>query len=107
MGAAQDEAWIFPGDSRAGLDLRPGDLRVFAAAVAAFGDEIKNSASTLGITRIPVLHRRILDLGIVQSNEFDHCRMQLVFVAHRGGTALEITHVGALIDNDERTLELA
>src|SRR5262245_54296533 len=35
--AAQDAARIFPGDGRTGLHLRPGDLRVLAATVAALG----------------------------------------------------------------------
>src|SRR6185369_11058703 len=63
--AAQDAARVLPGDGRAGLDLGPGDLRTIAAAVAALGDEIVDAALAVGVTRIPVLHRRILDLGIV------------------------------------------
>src|SRR3712207_8148360 len=33
--ALQDAARVLPGDRRAGLDLRPGDLRVLAGALAA------------------------------------------------------------------------
>src|SRR5258705_6653796 len=64
--AAQDAARIFPGDRRSGLDLGPGDLRIVAAAVATLGDEIVDAAFAFGIAGIPVLHRRIFDLGIVE-----------------------------------------
>src|SRR6185437_16905395 len=67
--AAQDAAWIFPGDRRSRFDLGPGNLRIGAAAVAALGDEIVDAALAFGIARIPVLHRRIFDLGIVERDE--------------------------------------
>src|SRR4029078_9377212 len=53
---AQDAAWIFPGDSGAGFDLRPGDLGVAAAAGDALGNEIISTAPALLVARIPVLH---------------------------------------------------
>jgi hypothetical protein len=48
----------------------------FAAAVAALGDEIVDAALALGVARIPVLHRRILDLGVVERDQLDHRGMQ-------------------------------
>ena len=42
--AAQNAGRIFPGDGRAGLDLRPRNLRARTAAVAALGDEIIDAA---------------------------------------------------------------
>src|ERR1700733_14935151 len=51
--AAQNAAWIFPGNGRAGLDLGPGNLRVLAAAIAALGDEIIDAAAAGGVARIP------------------------------------------------------
>src|SRR5690606_12839958 len=42
--AAQDAARIFPGYRRTGLDLRPGNFRTVAAAVAALGHEIIDAA---------------------------------------------------------------
>src|SRR6202011_919361 len=53
--AAQDAARIFPGDGRAGLDLGPGNLGIVAAAVAALGNEIVDTALALRISGIPVL----------------------------------------------------
>ena len=64
--AAQNAAGIFPGDRRAGLDLRPGDMRVPATAIAALGDEIIDAALARAVAGIPVLHRRIFDLRVVQ-----------------------------------------
>ncbi len=107
MVAAQDAARIFPGDGRAGFDLGPGNLRARAAAVAALGDEIEDAALAVGVARIPVLHRRILDLRVVERDQLDHCGVQLVLVAHGGRTTLQIAHVSALIGDDQRALELA
>src|SRR5919204_1872350 len=53
--AAQDAAWIFPGDGRTGLELGPGNLRVLAAAVAALGDEVVDATAPTGVAGIPVL----------------------------------------------------
>ena len=60
-----------------------------------------------GVARIPVLHRRVLDLGIVERDELDHRRVELVLVALRRRAALEVGHVGALVGDDQRALELA
>src|SRR5215213_8384695 len=105
--AAKDAAWIFPGDSGAGLDLGPGYLGVAAAAVAALGHKIINTAPTLLVAGIPVLHRRVFDLGVFQRDQFDDRGMKLVFVAHGGRAAFEITHIGALVGDDQSALELA
>ena len=86
--AAQDAARIFPGDGGPGLDLRPGNLRVPAAAVAALGHEIVDAALALRITRIPVLHRRVFDLGVVEGDELDHRGVELVLVAHAAPCSL-------------------
>src|ERR1017187_717793 len=54
--AAQDAAWIFPGDGRTGLDLGPGNLGILAAAVAALGNEVEDTAFAVGVAGIPILH---------------------------------------------------
>ena len=58
----QNHARIFPGDGRAGLDLRPGNLGIQSQALAALGDEVKDAAFTFFVAGIPVLHCGILDL---------------------------------------------
>ena len=105
--AAQDAARILPGDGRAGLDLRPGDLGVVAAAVAALGDEVVNAALAVLVAGVPVLHGGVLDLGIVERDQLDDRGVQLVLVAHRRGAALQVGDIGTLVGDDERALELA
>ena len=105
--ALQDAARVLPGDRRAGLDLRPRDLRALAAARAALGDEVVDAAAAFLVAGVPVLHRRVLDLGVVERDELDHRRVQLVLVALRRGAALEVGDVGALVGDDQRALELA
>ena len=104
--ATQDAGRVLPGDRRAGLDLGPRDLRVGAAAVAALGDEVVDAALALVVSGVPVLDRRVLDLGVVERDELDHGGMELVVVALRGGAALEIRDVRALVGDDQRALEL-
>src|SRR5439155_9055345 len=67
--ALQDAARILPGDRRAGLDLRPGDLGIRAQALAALGDEVVDAALTFLVARIPVLDRRVLDGGVVERHQ--------------------------------------
>ena len=86
--ALQDAAWIFPGDGRAGLDLRPTDLAGSAAAVPALGHEIVNPALAFLVAGIPVLHGAIFDLRIIQRHQFHDGRVKLILIAHRGGAAL-------------------
>src|SRR6266852_6187136 len=42
--ALKDDARVLPGDGRAGLHLRPGNLRVHTCAFAALGDEVIDPA---------------------------------------------------------------
>src|SRR3982075_2128911 len=105
--AAQDAARIFPGDRRSRLDLGPGNLRIVATAIAALGDEIVDATLAFGVAGVPVLHRRIFDLGIVERDQFDHGGVQLVFVALRRGAALEVADVGAIGGDDQRAAELS
>ena len=90
--AAQDAARILPGDGRAGLHLRPRDLRVAAAAVAALGHEVIDAALAVLVAGVPVLHGRVLDLGVVERDQLDDRGVQLVLVAHRRRAALEVGH---------------
>ena len=82
-------------------------LELLAAAVAPLGDEIVDAALAVLVARVPVLHGRVLDLGVVERDQLDHGGVQLVLVAHRRGAAFEVAHIGALVGDDERALELA
>ena len=77
------------------------------AAIAALGDEIVDAAAAFRVARIPVLHRRIFDLGVVERDQLDDRGMQLVLVALRRRAAFEIADIGALVGDDQRALELA
>ena len=81
--------------------------RVLAPAIATLGDEIVDAAPALGVARIPVLHRGVLDLGIVEGDQLDDRGVELVLVALRRRAAFEIRDVGALVGDDQRALELA
>src|SRR5215467_645695 len=107
MIAAQDAAWVFPGDRRAGLHLGPGNLGMAAAAVTPLGHEVEDAAASFRVARIPVLDRRILNFGVVKRNQLDHRGVELVLVAARGGAAFQIAHIGALVGDYEGALELS
>src|SRR3546814_15580762 len=66
--ALQDAALVLPGDGRAGLHLGPRNLGVAAAAGAALGDEVVDAALAVLVAGVPVLHRGVLDLGVVEGD---------------------------------------
>src|SRR5690348_11961093 len=105
--ALQNAARIFPGDRGAGFDLRPGNFRIDSGALAALGDEIVDPATAFLVAGIPVLHGRILDLRVVQSDQLDDRGVQLVFIANRRRAAFEVADVGAFVGDDQGALELA
>src|SRR3546814_6605240 len=81
-------------------------LAALALAQRALGDEIIDAAQTLGVAGLPVLHRRIFDLGIVQGDQFDHRGVQLILVTHRRGAAFEVGDLATLGGDDPGPLEL-
>ena len=78
-----------------------------ALALAALGDEVVDAALAVLVARVPVLHRRVLDLRVVERHQLDHRGVELVLVAHGRGAALEVAHVRAFLGDDQRPLELA
>ena len=78
-----------------------------ALALAALGHEVVDAALAVLVAGIPVLDRRVLDLGVLESHQLDHRGVELVLVAHRGGAALQVAHVAALVGDDQGALELA
>src|SRR4030095_11016281 len=97
---------IFPGNRRAGLDLRPRDLRIHAAACTALGHEVINSALAGLIARIPVLHRRVLDLGIIERDELDDCGVKLISIELRSSTAFVVCDVATFFGDNQSSFEL-
>ena len=69
--AQQHAARVFPGDGGTGLYLRPTDATVLAGALAALGDKVVHAAgSRFTVARVPVLHGRILDAGVIFGHQF-------------------------------------
>src|SRR3989304_241023 len=56
---------------------------------------------------VPVLDRGVLDLRVVQGDELDDGRVELVLVPDRGGASVEVAHVRSLVRDDQGALELA
>src|SRR3989338_513449 len=104
----QDAAWVLPRDRRACLDLRPGNLRIFALTFTAFWHKIINPAlSGLRITGIPILYRRILDLGMVERHKLYDRRVELVRIKPRGSTSFQIAYVTIVFTNNQRSFKLS
>src|SRR3954452_2776230 len=55
----------------------------------------------------PVLHGRVADAGARLGAQLDDRGVQRVGAVRRGGAALDVVHVGALVGEDQRALELA
>ena len=72
------------------LGLDPGPL----------GDQVVD-------VRAPVLDRRVRDPGAGLDDDLDDGRVQRVAGVHRRRAALDVVHLGALVGDDQRALELA
>src|SRR3990170_2923258 len=103
----EDAARVLPRDRAARLDLGPRTPRVHPAALPALRHEVVDPAAALFVTGVPVLDRGVLDLRVVERDELDDRRMELVLVPDRCRAAFKIAHVRALIRDDQRPLELA
>ena len=68
-------ARIFPRDRGPGFHLRPGNPRIPSRAFPPLGHEVEISPSPLR-PPVPVLHRRILHLGVLQRDELDDGGME-------------------------------
>ena len=84
---------------RAEVAVDPLDGRV-ALGPRALGDEVEDVAR-------PVLHGRVADARARLGDQLDDGGVQRVRRVRRRGAALDVVHVGALVGDDERPLELA
>src|SRR4030095_5566775 len=62
--------------------------------------------TTFRVAGVPVLDGGVLDLRPLEGDELDDRRVQLVLVADRGRTPLEVAHVGPFLRDEEGPLEL-
>ena len=104
--ALENAGRVLPGDGRAGLHLRPRDVASITFAESTLGHEVVDATLAILVAGVPVLDGRVLDGSVVEGDQFDHRRVQLVLVPHRCGAALEVAHRGAFLGDDEGPLEL-
>src|SRR5690606_19157513 len=76
---------VLPGDRRTGLHLGPHHLAARAAALRALGHEVVDAADAVLVARVPVLHRRVLDLRVLERDQPDPRGVQPFLVAHTRG----------------------
>src|SRR3712207_8946260 len=67
---------------------------------SALGDEV------VDVVR-PVLDGRVAHAGVLLDDDLDDRGVQRVGLVDRRGAALDVVHVGTLVDDDQRALELA
>src|SRR4051812_40229817 len=84
---------------RAEVAVDPLDRRV-GLGDRALRDEVED------VVR-PVLHGRVADAGARLGAQLDDRGVQRVGAVRRGSAALDVVHVGALVGEDQRALELA
>src|SRR5207237_6429263 len=75
--ALEDATRVLPSDRGAGLDLRPRDLGVLTGGLAALRYEVIHAALAVLVAGVPVLKRRVLDLGVVKRDQLDYGRVTL------------------------------
>src|SRR5690606_7617567 len=97
---------VFPGDRRTGFYLGPGNFGV-GVAHTALGHKVVNTTLAFFVAGVPVLHRGIFNLGIVERDQFHYRRVQLIFVALGGSTTFKVTDVGTFVGNNQGALKLA
>ena len=76
-------------------------------AYTPLGHEVEDSAFTLGISRIPVLHRGIFHLCILLHHYLHHGCMELVLIPHRRRASFHIAHIRPLVCHYQSPLELS
>ena len=96
---AQVDRRVLHRQARAGVRVDPLDGRVLVR-VGTLGDEV------VDVVR-PVLDRRVPDLRAGQRNDLDDGDVERLGRVDRGGAALDVVDLGALVDDDQRPLELA
>ena len=87
--------------------MRPRDFGILAFAETTLGHEIVNTAASLLVSRVPILHRRVFDLGTVEGNQLDDGCVQLVLISHWRGATFEVANRSAFFRHDQRAFELA
>ncbi len=85
--------------ARAGVGVDPLD-RAVLVRVGTLGHEVVDVVA-------PVLDGRVADLGAGQGDDLDDGGVEGIGRVDRGRAALDVVDLGALVDDDQRPLELA
>ena len=97
--AHQPDRGVLHRQLRAEVAVDPLHRRVLVGD-GALGDEVVD-------VRRPVLDRRVAAAAALLDDDLHDRRVQRVGRVDRRGAALDVVHVGALVDDDQRALELA
>jgi hypothetical protein len=89
-----------------GFHLGPRDFGITAETLSPLGHEIVDSPFALFVSGIPVLHRGVFDLRVVEGDEFDDRGVELVLITDRSGAAFEIADRRAFIHHDQGAFKL-
>src|SRR6185437_5444300 len=76
-------------------------------ALTALGHKVVDTADAVLVAGIPVLHGRVLNLRIIERDQLNYSRMQLVLIALGSSATLQIARVATFLDHNQRALKLA
>ncbi len=98
LGPHEVDRWVLDGESRADVAVDPFDVGLRFAA-GPLGDEVVHVGG-------PVLDGRIGNPRALESYELHHGRVEGVGRVDRGRTSFDVVHLGTLVGDDQRPLEL-
>ena len=99
LGAHQVDRRVLHGQPGADVAVDPLDVR-FGLGPGPLRHQVVDVGG-------PVLDGRVRDARTRQGHELDHGRVQRVGRVHRSRAPLDVVHLGALVGDDQRALELA
>ena len=76
-------------------------------ALAALGHEVVDTAASFFVTGVPVLHCRVLDLRIVECDQFDDRGVQLISIKLRRRASFEIRNVRTFFSDNQCAFKLS
>ena len=95
----QHDARIFHGQAGADVTVDPLYLSAFVGH-AALSHEVKDIGR-------PILHGDVLDLGVLQCDQLDHCAVERSGFELRRSAAFHVGDLGVFVGDNERALELS
>ncbi len=99
LGAHEVHRRVLHGEAGPDVAVDPRHVRL-GLGPSPLGDQV------VDVVR-PVLDGRVRDARSLQRHQLDHRRVQRVGGVHRRRAPLDVVHLGALVGDDQRALELA